>query len=153
MAIKNALPCPFCGSTNHKWEKEFTTDYTNDPGFLIRCRKCDGSGPLARDRPRALERWNDRPPRSKVEPPQLDDFKQKMAARSLQDFENQMYGKFPTDDPQPIPIGSWEDFNRQMTYTEFAINDNTPGTDLDTTSCIHYLYEALTILAAKVRNP
>lgn len=127
MTIKNSLPCPFCNSTDNRGHKEFSTVYTSTPGFRIVCLECGAAGPVTPKQRDACAAWNDRLVYPKVEPPTLTD-------------------------PQPTPVGGWEDFNRVMGYVGIDITDTTPGGNIDTETCIRSFYEALTILAAKVRN-
>lgn len=56
--LKDAKPCPFCGSRKLKFEGIGGVSYQ-----IVQCRDCDAEGPHENDSERetsAVERWNRR---------------------------------------------------------------------------------------------
>ena len=51
------LPCPFCGSTNLRYDGYWCIDFD---GFYVRCLKCDSSGTPKGTKSAAKNAWNKR---------------------------------------------------------------------------------------------
>lgn len=58
LTLKDAKPCPFCGSKKLKW-----IDIGGESSWLVGCKECEAEGPHENDGERehaAVERWNRR---------------------------------------------------------------------------------------------
>jgi len=51
----NILPCPWCGSSETRWEGEASW------GFLLTCDSCYASGPARDSKEQAIRAWNEGP--------------------------------------------------------------------------------------------
>ena len=58
------LPCPFCGSTDLRYDGYWCTDFD---GFYVRCLNCDSAGSPKGTKKAARKAWNTRTPNEKKE--------------------------------------------------------------------------------------
>ena len=55
--MKELLPCPFCGSTNLRYDGYWCYKFD---GYYVRCLKCDASATPKRTKVAASNAWNKR---------------------------------------------------------------------------------------------
>ncbi len=63
MPADRILECPFCGSSD---VRTFFDEYTNRP-FIVECKDCFAIGPCSNSKQEAIELWNRRNDRQRIQ--------------------------------------------------------------------------------------